>query len=79
MFIGSFTWYILEYDRNTNQFFAFVVSHLVPEGEYGYVSLDELESINVNGVQVDREIYQVNPREPKLLKDLLKQDGVLLR
>ncbi len=59
---GSFTWYILEYDGE-DTFFAFVKSHLCPEGELGYVSLSELNSIKGPlGLGIERDIhYQPKP------------------
>ena len=41
---SSWTWYGLEYGPEDRLFFGFVVSHLCPEGELGYFSLDELEN-----------------------------------
>lgn len=74
-FFGNFRWYILEYDGK-DIMFALVTSDIVPEGEFGYVSLRELMSIRKGPFEVDREIYQVNPRKPVRLGDILKQDGV---
>ena len=54
---GSFTWFILEYDGE-DTFFAFVKSHLCPNGELGYVSLSELKSIkNPLGLGIERDLY----------------------
>ena len=54
---GSFTWFILEYDGE-DTFFAFVKSHLCPDGELGYVSLSELKSIkNPLGLGIERDLY----------------------
>ena len=54
---GSFTWFILEYDGD-DTFFAFVKSNLCPEGELGYVSLSELESVkNQLGLGIERDLY----------------------
>ena len=54
---GSFTWFILEYDGE-DTFFAFVKSHLCPEGELGYVSFQELKSIkNTMGLGIERDIH----------------------
>lgn len=55
--MSSFTWYLLEFDGD-DTFFAFTVSHNCPEGEYGYVSLAELESIKTMGIPgVERDRY----------------------
>lgn len=41
---SNWTWYGVEYDPDERTFFGFVVGH---EKEWGYFSLDELESCNV--------------------------------
>lgn len=55
---SSFRWYMLEYDRDERVFFAFVTSHLCPDGELGYVSLDELEELRgPMGLPVERDLH----------------------
>lgn len=76
-FIGNWRWYITEIDKKHELMFAYVVSPIEPEGNFGYVSLPELKSIKKGFLQIDREIYQVNPYQPKKLGKLLKEDGVL--
>jgi len=54
---STFTWYILEFDGE-DTFFGKVVSHLCPEGELGYFSLSELESVKGPlGLGVERDLY----------------------
>lgn len=54
---GSFTWFILEYDGE-DILFAFVRSHLCPQGELGYVSVKELQSVrNRFGLGMERDIH----------------------
>lgn len=43
--MSSFTWYLFEYDPTDKLAFGLVTSHIVPEGEFGYVSIEELESL----------------------------------
>ena len=81
-FIGSFTWYVIEYDPKQDIFFAFVVSPstqgMEHGGEFGYVSHKELKSIRVPpGIEVDRDLHMVKPRKPRLLIELLKEDNVI--
>lgn len=74
-FLGGWTWYITEMEGDT--MFGFVVSPMMPEGELGYISYNELLSLKAQGwLEVDREIHQVNPREPKRLSIILKEDRV---
>ena len=54
---GSFTWYALEYD-GVDTFFGKVFSHMCPEGELGYFSLSELQSIKTRfGLGIERDLY----------------------
>lgn len=62
-FIHNWTWWILEYSKEDRLFFAYV------QGQYdelGYVSLDELEELNINGLRVERDKYFT----PKRYKDI---------
>lgn len=43
--MSSFTWYLFEYDPVDKLAFGLVTSHIVPEGEFGYVSIEELEAL----------------------------------
>ncbi len=81
MWLANFTWYILEYDVKDDLFYAFTVTpttqaQMVRGGEFGYVSQKELKSLKVPpGIEVDRDVYEIKPRKPKLLIDALKRDG----
>ncbi len=60
MGLGSWTWYAKEYDPETGTFFGLVKSNLCPEGELGYFSLAELESVTAMGGKlplVERDEY----------------------
>ena len=52
---ANFTWYILEYDPQSNTFFALVEGL---DRELGYVSLEELEQVRGHmGLRVERDLY----------------------
>ncbi len=52
---SSFSWYVTEYDPDEQLFFGVVVGH---EREFGYFSLDELESIRGPiGLPVERDLH----------------------
>lgn len=51
-FIGNADWYIAEFD-GVDTFFGY--TDLGHGGEWGYVSLNELKSIKVRGIEVDRD------------------------
>lgn len=65
-FLGSFTWYATEFSPEERLFFGKTFSHMCPEGELGYFSLDELSQVkNRYGCGVERDKFF----EPTLLKD----------
>jgi len=53
-FIHNWTWWILEYSKEARLFFAYVQGQ---SNELGYVSLDELEDLEVNGLRVERDLH----------------------
>ena len=62
---GSFHWYFTEFDGK-DLFFGMVTSHLCPEGELGYSSLSEIESIRgAFGLGIERDMHWT----PRPLKD----------
>lgn len=64
---GSWSWYVLEYDKNNQIFFGYVSGF---ENELGYFSLQELEAIRGNlGLEVERDICFT----PKKLSDVKKE------
>lgn len=64
--IGVGTWYGIEYDPQDRLFFGYV--DLGMGGEYGYFSLDELESIKLPfGLGIERDRYFT----PKDIKELI--------
>ena len=52
--LSSWTWYATEYDPKDRLFFGFVRGF---ENELGYFSLDELESVNVCGLGIERDLH----------------------
>ena len=64
---GRYTWYITECSREGDAVTLFGVTvGLEPVGEYGYISLDELQGLNVHGLTVERDLYF----KPAKLRDL---------
>jgi hypothetical protein len=54
---GSFSWFIIEFDGN-DLLFCKVYSHLCPDGELGYSSLSEIESVRgALGLGIERDLY----------------------
>jgi Protein of unknown function (DUF2958) len=55
---SSWTWYAYEYSPEEGLLFGKVYSELCPEGEIGYFSLAELESVQgPMGLKVERDIH----------------------
>ncbi len=54
--MGAATWYLTEYDPESNEAFGFVVGFDVDE--FGFVSLDEVESCVLPfGLTIERDLY----------------------
>lgn len=53
---GNWTWFVTEGEEDDGDFrmFGFVIGF---EKEWGYFSLNELESIEVRGLTVERDLY----------------------
>jgi len=63
---SSWTWYATEYDPKEQIFFGYVIGF---EREFGYFSLDELESVEGPfGPAIERDLYF----KPKPLREALK-------
>ena len=58
---SSFTWYIIEGEKQEDGdwlFFGKTISSMCPEGELGYISLNELESVRGPlGLPIERDIF----------------------
>lgn len=53
---SRWTWFVTEGEQTNNDFLFF--GHVVGfEPEWGYFSLSELESIEISGVRIERDIY----------------------
>ena len=58
LFIFGSDWYIAEYDPNEQLFFGFVIlNNDLDCAEWGNFSLEELSSIKVGFVEIDRDLY----------------------
>ena len=53
-FLASFTWWVLEYDKESNSIFALVEGL---DKELGYASIKELESVRHLTLSVERDLY----------------------
>ena len=55
-FIGGCDWWVTEFDGE-NTFFGFVNLNNPQLAEWGYFTLNELDTININGIHVDRDLH----------------------
>ena len=55
-FIGSCDWYIAEFDGE-DLFFGFAILNDPQNAEWGYISFKELDEINLDGLEVDNDLY----------------------
>ncbi len=62
---GAWTWYITEAYLKTGELFGVTINGS-GDGEYGYLSLNELQNLKVNGLGVERDITF----EPTALKNI---------
>ena len=57
-FIGGCDWYAAEYSPEEKCFFGFaILNDDLQNAEWGYFSLDELASLKVSFVEVDRDLH----------------------
>lgn len=56
-FIGNWTWYILEgsFEGGDFMMYGIIINSLYTE--YGYVSLNEMETVNIHGCIIERDLY----------------------
>lgn len=63
--IGGYTAYILEHEHKTGELFTLTTMD-GDNWELGYASLEEIESLEINGLKVERDLYF----EPSQLKNI---------
>lgn len=57
-FLGSCDWYAAEYGPEDRLFFGYaILNNDLPNAEWGYVGYDELRSVCVRGMEVDRDLH----------------------
>jgi hypothetical protein len=62
LFIGGCDWFVVEFDGN-DLFWGFACLNDIQNAEWGYISLSELKSINISGIEIDCELeIHWNPR-----------------
>lgn len=70
--MGGSDWYAAEYDPEDRLFFGYAVQGRNHQSsEWGYFGLDELRSISVNGIEVDRDLYWT-PKLARSIEDIMR-------
>ncbi len=65
--LGGATWLLTEYNPETKIAFGYAY---ITEGELGYISLEELEELNIAGLKVERDISWI-PKKLSMAKQEL--------
>ena len=70
---GSFTWYLMELDKDEDRAYGFVTSHMVPKGEFGSFSMKELKDLDLPfGLYIERDKF-FKPMNLKVLYDKVQK------
>lgn len=56
-FFGGCDWYAVEFDGEDVFFGYAVLNGDLANAEWGYFSLSEMETININGFEIDRDLH----------------------
>ena len=74
-FLGGCDWYGIEFDPVEKNFFGFVILNGdYDNAEWGYFSLEELASIKVSFLEVDKDLHW-SPKKAIEVRDIRKAHG----
>lgn len=68
--VVGFYWFASEYDPKTKTFFGYASLFHDENDEYGYFSLEELESVKKFGLGVERDLHFKETRSSEVIKNL---------
>ncbi|QDT42553.1 hypothetical protein Pan241w_26380 [Gimesia alba] len=75
LFIGNCDWFAAEFGLEEQLFFGYaILNGDYQMAEWGYFSLPELESINVNGFEVDRDLFW-KPKKASEIEQICLGEG----
>lgn len=75
--IGNIRWYILEGQKEGNDFIMFGIACGMTETEYGYISLNELSQIEITHQGKQYKVQEIYPIFPQTLEALSYIDDEL--
>jgi len=74
-FIGGCDWYVTEYSQEEKCFFGFaVLNGDLDNAEWGYFSLEELCSLKVSFLEVDKDCHWI-PKKAIEIEKICKAEG----
>jgi len=74
-FIGGCDWFGFEFDEDSQTFFGFaILNNDYDNAEWGYFSLEELCSLKVDFVEVDRDLH-FTPTKAMKIETIRKAQG----
>ena len=56
-FIGGCDWYVVEFDGEDTFFCFAILNDDLECAEWSYASLSEMEAIDINGLEIDRDLF----------------------
>jgi len=75
-FIFCCDWYVVEYDPKEQLFFGYaILNNDYQNAEWGYVSLNELKSLNFKGFEVERDLYW-NAKKASEIEKIVNSGGI---
>ena len=70
---GSFSWYLMELDKDEDRAYGFVTSQFEPKGEFGPFSMKELKDLDLPfGLYIERDKF-FKPMNLKTLYDKVQK------
>ncbi len=73
-FLGGCDWYVAEYDKESQNFFGFVIlNNDYLNAEWGYFNFSELCELKVQFVEVDRDLHFM-PTKAKCIDKIVKAE-----
>jgi hypothetical protein len=74
-FIGGCDWYAAEYSPEEECFFGFaILNNDLQNAEWGYFNLDELASLKISFLEVDRDLYW-RPKKAMEIEKICQAQG----
>lgn len=71
-FLGGCDWYAAEYQPEKRNFFGYaILNQDYQNAEWGYFNYDELRSVNIRGIEVDRDLHW-EPKKVSQIENIMR-------